>query len=127
MAEGEVTTKQMERDLAEELLRIHKESYGKGAGNARAHILEDLVVCVLDDLELLPNEEFMVEAGRGDAVVDIRMRYQQAIESTFRAAVEHVTGRRVVSFSSHTKLEPSYALEIFRLGPQKDVELQEPE
>jgi hypothetical protein len=38
--------KQLERELAAELLRIHKESYGKGAAEARVHILDDLVVCV---------------------------------------------------------------------------------
>jgi uncharacterized protein YbcI len=107
----------VEQQLSRELLGIHTESYGRGAGRARVHILDDMVVCLLDDLELLPNEEFLIGAGHGHAVIDVRGQYQQAIETTFTAAVERATGRRVVSFASITKLDPNYVVELFRLGP----------
>jgi hypothetical protein len=58
-------------------------------------------------------------------VVEMRSRYEAAIETTFQAAVERATGRRVVSFVSATKLSPNYAVEIFRLGP-RDLPLDEP-
>ena len=126
MAE-EVNLSTTERQLAEELLAIHTQTYGKGAGEARAHILDDLVICMLDDIELMPNEQFMVEAGKSDAVINIRMQYQQAIETTFRAAVERATGRRVVSFASNTKLDqPNYVIEAFRLAPKEEGSLEEP-
>jgi uncharacterized protein YbcI len=112
----------VEQELAGELLRIHLESYGKGAGTARVHYLEDTVIALLDDLELLPNEEFLIGAGKGDAVVEVRSRYQQAIETTFRAAVERATGRRVVSFVSATKLAPNWVIEVFRLGPRQSAD-----
>jgi uncharacterized protein YbcI len=118
-AEG-FDTMAVERRLANELLGIHKDSYGVGAGKSRVHVLDDLVVCMLDELELLPNEEFLIERGKGDAVVDVRSQYQQAIETTFSAAVERATGRRVISFASITKLDPNYACEFFRLGDPKD-------
>jgi hypothetical protein len=51
------------------------------------------------------------------------MNYQQAIETTFRAAVEGTTGRRVVSFASITKLSPNYVVEVFPLGPGKEAPL----
>jgi hypothetical protein len=78
---------------------------------------------MLDELELLPHEEFMIDAGRADTVVEIRMHYQQAIETIFRAAVERATARRVVSFASITKLSPNYVVDVFRLGPRKDAPL----
>ena len=112
----------LEEGLAEELRRIHIESYGKGAGTARVHYLEDTVITLLDDLELLPNEEFLIGAGKGDAVIEVRSRYQQAIETTFRAAVERATGRRVISFVSATQLAPNWAIEIFRLAPRRSVD-----
>ena len=115
----------VERALAIELLRIHEESYGKGAREARVHVLGDIVFCLLDGLELLPNEDFLIGAGKGDAVVDVGMRYQQAIETTFRAAVERATGRRVVSFASITKLSPHYVVEVFRLAEQRPAPLPE--
>ncbi|MBV9167380.1 MAG: DUF2294 family protein [Solirubrobacterales bacterium] len=103
--------------LGAELLRIHQQSYGASAGQVRVHILADAVVCFLDDLQLMPSEQFLIGAGRSQAVIELRNEYQQAIEMTFRAAVERATGRRVVSFVSATKLGPNYAVEIFRLGP----------
>jgi uncharacterized protein YbcI len=112
----------VEQELAQELLRIHVESYGRGAGSARVHYLDDTVIALLDDVELLPNEEFLIGAGKGDAVVEVRSRYQQAIETTFRAAVERATGRTVVSFVSATKLSPHWVIEVFRLGPRRSVD-----
>ena len=115
-----------EKALGEDLLRIHVDSYGKGAACATVHILDDSVVCFLDGLELQPSEEFLVASGRGEAVVDVRGRYEDAIETTFSAAVERATGRRVTSFASITKLDPNYGLEVFRLGPRHGEQLQEP-
>lgn len=109
---------ELESALAVELLRIHKESYGRGAGSARVHYLQDTVICLMDDLELLPNEVFLIKEGHGDGVVEVRSRYQQAIEVTFRAAVERATGRSVVSFASATRLDPNWSIEVFRLAPK---------
>ena len=109
----------IQQSLGEDLLRIHQDSYGGSAESVRVHIEHDAVFCILDGLELMPNEEFLIEAGRGDAVVEIRGQYQQAIETTFRAAVERATGRRVISFASITKLDPNYVIEIFRLAPEQ--------
>jgi hypothetical protein len=67
----------------------------------------------------------MIEAGRAESVAEIRTHYQQAIEMTFRAAVERATSRRIVSFASITKLSPTYAVEVFRLGPRKEAPLPE--
>jgi uncharacterized protein YbcI len=116
----------VEASLAEELVRIHVDSYGKGAGRTTVHIIDDAVICFLDQLELQRTEEFMINAGHGDAVVEIRTRYQAAIETTFTAVVERATGRRVVSFVSAMKLSPNYAVEIFRLGPPGEAPLEEP-
>ena len=111
------TREQIETELASELLRIHEESYGRGAQIAKALLGEDWVVVMLDDLELLPNEKFLVESGDAEAVAQMRARYQQAIQSSFRAAVERATGRTVVGFLSATNVEePRFVAEIFKLA-----------
>lgn len=105
------------RSIADDLMAIHRDSYGRSAKDAQAHVIGDTVIVILDDLELLPNEEFLIEQGRPDAVSDLRASFQQAIAPTFRAAVERATGRSVATFASHTQLEeePRFALEVFRL------------
>jgi hypothetical protein len=74
------------------------------------------VFVVLDGLELLPNEQFLVENGKQDTVMQVRTHYQHAIRSSFSAAVERATGRTVVGFASTTSVEePRFMAEVFRL------------
>jgi uncharacterized protein YbcI len=120
MSDNRPTHDEVQEALATELLQIHRDSYGTGAGSATALFARDAVIVFLDDLELQRSEQFMIGAGEGQAVLDVRNHYQQAIEATFRAAVERATGRRVISFVSATKLDPNYAVEVFRLGPELD-------
>jgi uncharacterized protein YbcI len=105
-------------EIRRDILAIHRESYGTAA-EAHAYVLDDTVIVLLDGLELLPNEEFLISEGHGEAVGRVRTQYQKAIEPTFRAAVERATGRQVVSFASHVQLEePRFMAEIFRLQPR---------
>jgi uncharacterized protein YbcI len=103
--------------VAREILRIHSESYGRGAEKAEAFVTDDWVIVVLDDLELLPNEQFLVDSGKQDAVAHVRSQYQHAIQASFRAAVERATGRKVVGFASANNVEePRFMVETFKLG-----------
>ena len=106
--------------IASDLLAIQRDSYGRSAQTAQAHVIGDTVIVILDGLDLLPHEEFLIERGRADAVRDLRESFQRTIAPTFRAAVERATGRRVLAFASHTQLEeePRFALEVFRLKPR---------
>jgi len=104
-------------EIALEILRIHEESYGRGAALAETHISDDWVIVVLDQLELLPNEQFLVDKGQLDTVTHVRHQYQLAIQDTFRAAVERATGRRVIGFASTTSVgDERFMVEIFKLG-----------
>jgi uncharacterized protein YbcI len=118
---GEVagpSAEQVADEICRDLLAIHRDSYGRSAGNAEAHILDNTVIVILDELELLPNEEFLIAQGQEEAVGSVRTQYQKAIEPTFRAAVERATGRRVIGFASHFQIEePRFMAEIFRLEP----------
>jgi uncharacterized protein YbcI len=112
--------------LAADLLKIHEDSYGATAARAKVHVLDDTVIAFLDGIELMPNEQFLIDNGRSEAVVAVRTQYQYAIETTFRAAVERATGRRVVSFASITKLAPNFVAEIFRLADAKEQTDEDP-
>ena len=113
---GPPSLEEVEEEVCREIVRIHEESYGKGAASARAFVSEDYVIVVLDDLELLPNEKFLVEHGKHETVMQVRAQYQQAIQASFRAAIERATGRMVVGFASTTSMdEPRFSAEIFRL------------
>jgi uncharacterized protein YbcI len=113
---GPPSTDEVQDEISREILRIHEESYGKGAGETHVFVSQSFVVVVLDDLELLPNEQFLLDNGHGDTVTEVRSRYQQAIQTTFRAAIERATGRTVSAFASATSIEkPAFVAEIFKL------------
>jgi uncharacterized protein YbcI len=110
------TQGQVRDEIAREILRIYEESYGTGAARAEALVSESWVIVVLDGLELLPNEQFLVENGKEETVLQVRTQYQHAIRSSFSAAIERATGRTVIGFASTTSVdEPRFMAEVFRL------------
>ena len=118
-AAGQPTSQQKADALATELLRIHYESYGRAAERAISQFVDDTLIVIMEGLELLPNEQFLIDNGQADTVAHVRSQYQKAIEPTFRAAVERATGRRVKGFSSHVHLgDDHFTAEIFRLEPE---------
>jgi len=110
------TQAEVDEEIGREILSIVEESYGRGAGNAQAVVTDGWVIVILDELELLPNEEFLVEKGNQDAVAHVRAQYQYAIQDNFRAAIERATGRTVIGFSSSTSVDqPRFMVEVFKL------------
>jgi uncharacterized protein YbcI len=104
--------------IARDILRIHEKAYGRGAKAAHSKLVGDFVIVVLDGLDLLPNEEFLVANGQREAVAQVRTRYQAAIQAPFSAAVERATGRKVIGFQSTTSVdEPAFMCEVFKLEP----------
>jgi quercetin dioxygenase-like cupin family protein/uncharacterized protein YbcI len=112
-------TETIERELATEIARIHRESYGRGSAESRAHLDGEDLVVVLDGIDLLPNEEFMILRGQADTVARTRTAFQEAARTVFNAGVERISGRRVVGFSSATNLEERYSVEYFKLAPSE--------
>jgi uncharacterized protein YbcI len=106
----------VEAAISEQITTIHTESYDTPVKRAVTHVLDDLVIVVLD-IELSMIERRMIEFGNGHLVHELRHAVQLAEAASFKAVVERATGRRVVAFASHTHLEPPFASELFRLGP----------
>lgn len=102
--------------ISEQIATIHTESYDIPVKRVITHAIDDLVVTVLD-IELTRIEQRMIEFGHGNLVHDVRHAVQTVEAASFTAVVERATGRRVTAFSSHTHLDPPFAVELFRLGP----------
>jgi uncharacterized protein YbcI len=100
--------------ISDEIVQIHAHSYGS-AGSASSFVLEDLVVSLIE-IELLPSEEVVVEAGHPELVKSVRNGFEHAIEASFKAVVERATGRRVVRFMSETHVDPPFTVELFVLA-----------
>jgi uncharacterized protein YbcI len=75
-----------------------------------------LVVCVLRG-GFTRVEETLLESGRGVAVIEQRMQFQELMRGRFEEVVEKATGRYVIGFMSGNQQDPDMMCEVFILDP----------
>ena len=102
--------------ISDGLVGLLKEYYGRGPTRTKTYYEDDLVVCVLRG-GFSKVEETLLEGGRGDAVVQQRMEFQEVMRDRFAAVVEEATGRPVIGFMSGNQQDPDLMCEVFILGP----------
>ena len=71
---------------------------------------------VLQDT-LTRGEQTLADAGQGQAVLDLRRRWQGVMEAEVSREIEELTGRKVIGFMSDNHIEPDLAVEVFVLEP----------
>ncbi len=98
---------------------MHREHYGRGAGRARTVMGDDYVICFLEDI-YTPVERTLIDAGRFEAVREMRNAFQDTMREEFSAAVEAAAGRKVIGFLSQNHIDPDLAVETFILEPDGD-------
>ena len=108
---GEVLTA-----ISDGLVALLKEFYGRGPTRAKSYYEDDLVVCVLRG-GFSRVEETLVKGGRGDAVIQQRMQFQDLMRGRFEAVIERATGRLVIGFMSGNQQHPDMMCELFILAP----------
>ena len=100
------------------MVRLHKEQFGRGPTNARAHFAgADILVCMLQDV-LLPVERRLVELGDQGRVRDSRVAFQAATASDLISAVEQIVHRKVVAFASGIDPDANVVFECFYFEPR---------
>ena len=107
-------------ELANELVRIKAQHYGKGPLQARAYQNDEILVCVMKG-GATAVEETLIRGGEERLVREMRVRFQDQMNDTFRDAVERLTGRRVLSYASQITFDPVYTIEIVVLGDPIDA------
>jgi uncharacterized protein YbcI len=107
-------------DVANELVRIKAQHYGKGPLHARAYQNDEVLLCVMKG-GATTVEETLIRGGEERLVRQVRERFQDQLADTFRDAVERVTGRRVQTYASQILFDPVYTIEIIVLGDSLDA------
>jgi uncharacterized protein YbcI len=118
-AHGDVLTA-----ISDGLVALLKEFYGRGPTRAKSYYEDDLVVCVLRG-GFSRVEQTLLEGGRGAAVIQQRMEFQEIMRERFEAVIEHATGRRVIGFMSGNQQHPDMMCEVFILAPTDLVDEHE--
>lgn len=110
--------------ISDGLVGLLKEFYGRGPTRAKSYFEDDLVVCVLRG-GFSRVEQTLLSGGRGAAVINQRMEFQEVMRARFEAVIEAATGRRVIGFMSGNQQEPDLMCEVFILAPTDLVEEHE--
>jgi uncharacterized protein YbcI len=102
--------------LANAMVGLKKQYYGRGPTAAKAWILDDYVFVALEG-GLTRNEETLLADGKEDVVRTYRLSFQETVGDKTMSAVAELTGRKVVSYHSQIVFDPPRAFEIFVLEP----------
>ena len=105
--------------IANAMVGLKKQYYGRGPEGARAFVEDDYIFVVLEG-GLTRNEETLLAAGREDLVRQYRLAFQEVVGETATGAVEELTGRRVIGYHSQIVFDPDRIFEIFVLEPRSD-------
>jgi uncharacterized protein YbcI len=101
-------------ELANAMVGLKKEFYGKGPVASKAYINDNYIFVVLEE-GLTRNEQTLLDAGQESLVRNYRLAFQEAMTATTTEAVERLTGRKVIGYHSQITFNPTLGFEIFAL------------
>jgi uncharacterized protein YbcI len=102
--------------ISDGLVALLKEYYGRGPDRVKSYLQDDLVVCLLRG-GFTRVEQTLLDGGRGSAVIEQRMEFQDLMRQRFEDVVEKATGRKVIGFMSGNQQDPDVMCEVFILDP----------
>jgi len=102
--------------ISDGMVALLKEFYGRGPSRTKSYYNDDLVVCVLKG-GFSRVEQTLLDGGRGPAVIQQRMEFQDVMRHRFTGVVEQATGRTVIGFMSGNQQDPDLMCETFILAP----------
>jgi uncharacterized protein YbcI len=113
-AQDRLTGGELNAALTSALVGIHTEYLGRGPKTASTFHYDNILVTLMHDV-LTQAERALISSNRDDAVTNIRHLFQKTMQADFTAAVERITGRKVIAFISGNHVDPDIAAEIFIL------------
>jgi uncharacterized protein YbcI len=102
--------------ISNTVVRALARTTGRGPTKARTTIGENGVFVVLQD-SLTIGEQTLADHGEGQAVLDLRRRWQRVMQADVSKEIEQLTGRTVIGFMSDNHIDPDLAVEVFVLEP----------
>jgi len=102
--------------ISNTVVRALARTTGRGPTKAKTTLGENGIFVVLQD-SLTRGEQNLTDAGEGEAVLDLRRRWQRVMRDELSREIEELTGREVIGFMSDNHLDPDLAVEVFVLEP----------
>jgi uncharacterized protein YbcI len=105
---------QLRAAIANAMIRIVHEHWGKGPTRAKAYLEDGFIFCVLED-PLTTVERTLAGGGETDLVRELRLQFQEMVNPQFAEQVETLTGRHVLACHSQIVFNPDILFVIFVL------------
>lgn len=107
-------------DISNAMVRLYKDTFGRGPSKARAHFSGPDTLVVLLENTMTVAERHLVAIGEDGRVREHRLFLQHTLEDRKRAEVERILFRRTVA--SVCGIDPLHdlAVEVFTLAPVAD-------
>jgi uncharacterized protein YbcI len=105
---------QLNAAIVRRVVQVYGEYAGRGPAKAQAFFHGNVVVVVLHGTHTRA-ERRLVADGRGEVVAAMRREIQRTMRPELGAAVEKLTGARVLATLSDSHVDPDVASEVFVL------------
>jgi uncharacterized protein YbcI len=99
-------------EISNEMVRLHKRYWGRGAVEAKSYLLDDFLLVVMRG-GLTVAEESMLAHGHEREVRAFRQRWQDDMTDVLVPMVQERTGRSVANYQSQVMFDPDVVLEFF--------------
>jgi uncharacterized protein YbcI len=116
---------QLAAAISSTVVRALARTTGRGPTKAKTTLGDNGVFVVLQD-SLTVGEQTLTDAGQGQAVLDLRRRWQGVMEADVSHEIEELVGRNVIGFMSDNHIDPDLAVEVFVLEPLTEPAPNEP-
>lgn len=118
-------TPSVTHEVANALVGLHKEQFGRGPEKARSDFAgPDVLVTVLWEA-LLPAERALVDIGEHLRVMESRAFFQTATRQRFVETIEGIVGRRIKSFHSTCDPHTGIVMEIALFEPRAGADSED--
>src|SRR5947209_18871035 len=107
------TKGQIEAEISDAMVRLHREQTGRGPNQARAYIVEDLVIVRLQEI-LTPAERQLTGNPHGQSLV--KQFHQQMYEiarKDLESIVESATGAKVLNLHNDVSTKSGEQIAIY--------------
>jgi uncharacterized protein YbcI len=107
-------------EVTNAIVRLHRTHYGKGPTRSKSYLIDDVLICVMREI-FTTVERTLIDAGEHDMVRETRLAFQEAMQDTFKSAIEEILGRTVLGITSQVLIDRDTAIEVFVLEPDDRV------
>ena len=115
---------QLQSAISNAMVHLYRDYLGRGPNRARTSLRDNVLVVIMEDT-LTKAERSLVRDGKEGEVLEVRQSFQRTMRHDMVAAVERLSGRRVIAFMSANHIDPDLASEMFVFEPVPGDELED--